>query len=460
MRFSSMLKVVFWLHFSTFSIAFVSQRGPHLNLGSLSQQEDQRQVSTTLSMGKYSYFTLMATESSDFLDIAEDTRNFSLLDFLPQRGLNLPFQTRKLFLMATESYVFQKKKSYLPLYTAEDLRRTIDEEYEVKHVPLFLGNFTLCVTEDDSHDENVETLVELLSLAAMHRLPKEITLVLLKPITSTKSKIYVDVFQKFGWQAVSFPRGLALQLKRELRSEETKGIWWENLLRPRRREKRLQLEARVAVSESQRVKSPEVRSTRPRDEVLAKIEQQLSQDDILPIKRKDELLFFPNSIPLKAFSLRRFRRFAKRQYSTLKRKGRAGILSYCVFNLLFYTIGMAWQWRRIAPADPLTTSSSITMIMTRKFARVFASLYVAAQFIKIPKVFGAIALAPYTQRAVDSVSKKLNVSQNVALIVLLSTMVISWAAIIGALVLGDYAKLRQLMHMDEKLITLYGLQPV
>lgn len=461
MRCSSALKVVSLLHFLTFSVAFMAQQSPILNLRQLIQGTTTKQMSTTLSMGKYSYFTLMASDNSDFLDIAEDTRNFSLLDFLPKRGLNLPFETKKLVHAVTEGYIFHKKENFLPLSIEEDLRRTIDEEYEVKEVPLCLGNWTLEITgEDEINDENVQTLIEVLSLAAMYRLPKEITLVLLKQVTDTNTKIYVDVFERFGWPTVSFPRGLALQLKQELLPREQRDHWWENIVRPRKREQKRRLEATIAVSEAQRVTAPEVRSIRPRDDVLAKIEQQLSQDQITPIKRKEELLFFPNSIPLKAFSLRRFRRFAKRQYSTLKRKGRAGVLSYCVFNLLFYTIGMAWQWQRIAPADPLATTSSIVMVLTRKFARVFASLYVAAQFIKIPKVFGAIALAPYAQRAMDSVSKKLRVTQNVALVVLMSTMLVSWVAIIGALVLGDYARLRQLMYMDEKLIRLYGLQPV
>lgn len=420
---------------------------------SLSQQGDHNRISTTtLSMGKYSAFTLMATERSEYLDI--DVRNFSLLDFLPQRGLNLPFRTRKMIHAVTESYIFQKRESYLPLYTADDLQRTIDEEYDVKQVPLCIGNWTLKATDDDE-DEHLQTVIDVFSLAAMYRLPKEITLVLLKPIASAESKLYINVFETLGWQSVSFPRGLALQLKRELRAETHKSVWWKDLLRPRQRAKKLQLEAAIAVSEAQRVTAPNVKPPRPRDEVLAKIEQQLSQEETIPLK--DELLFFPNSVPLKSFSLRRFRLFVKHQYSTLKRQGRAGVLSYCVFNLLFYTIGMAWQWQRVAPADPLTSSSSMVVILVRKFARVFASLYVAAQFIKIPKVFGAIALAPYAQRALDSVSHELNVSQNAALIVLISSMAISWATIILALVLKDYSKLRQLAYMDKTLIKLYGL---
>lgn len=461
MRLSKLLKAICWLHFTTLSIAFVLQGGPRRHSHSLAQRtREQNRISTALQMGKYSSsFSLMATESSDFLDIAEETRHFSLLDFLPQRGLNLPFRTRKLFHAVTESYVFQKKEIYLPLYTADDLRHTIDEEYDVKDVPLCLGNLTL--DSDEIEDENVQTMVEAFSLAALHRLPKEIALTLVKPILGPKTKVYIDVFDQFGWKAVCFPRGLALQLKRELRSnDQQQKIWWKNVFNLRRREKKLQLEASIAVAEAQRVIAPQVRSTRPRDEVLAKIEQQLNEHMIKPIRPKDELLFFPNSMPLKSFSFRRFRRFAKRQYSMLKRKGRAGVLSYCVFNLVFYTIGMAWQWQRIAVADPLVTSSSITMVMARKFARVFASLYLAAQFIKIPKVFGAIALAPYAQRATDTVSKKLKVSQNVALVVLLSLMVVSWSAVIGALILGDYAKLRQLMLNDELLLGLLSVQPV
>jgi hypothetical protein len=448
MRFFKMLKAVGWLHcFATLAIALVSQRGPRLTSHALGGSRTS------------TFLPFMAMESSDFLNIAEETKHFSLLDFLPQRGRNLPFRTRKLFHSVVETYVYQKKDSYLPLYTADDLRLTIDEEYDVKDVPLCIGNLTIDL-EDAENDESLQAMVEVFSMAALHRLPKDIVLVLLRPITVAQTKEYIDVFERSGWSAVCFPRGLSLELKRELRPKRQQKAWWKRAWNLRRRERRRQLEAAIAVAEAQRVVAPEIRPTRPRDEVLAKIEQQLKDHSIRPIQRKDELLFFPNSMPLESFSFRRFRRFAKRQYSMLRRKGRAGVLSYCFFNLLFYTIGMAWQWRRITPVDPLVTSSSLTMIMMRKFARVFASLYVAAQFIKIPKVFGAIALAPYAQQTTDAVSKKLNVSQNVALIILLSLMVMSWATVIGALILGDYSRLRQLMVTDQRLVGLISLQPV
>ncbi|GAX23358.1 hypothetical protein FisN_15Lh073 [Fistulifera solaris] len=405
------------------------------------------------------FLPFRAMESSDFLNIVEETKHFSLLDFLPQRGRNLPFRTRTLFHAVVETYVYQKKENYLPLYTVDDLRLTIDEEYDIKEVPLCIGNLTIDL-EDAGNNESLQAMVEVLSLAALHRLPKDVTIVLLRPITGEQTKEYIDIFERSGWSAVCFPRGLSLQLKRELRPKRQQQAWWKNAWNLRRRERRSQLEAAIAVDEAQRVVAPEIRSTRPRDEVLAKIEQQLKDQSVRPIQRKDELLFFPNSMPLESFSFRRFRRIAKRQYSMLKRKGRAGVLSYCLFNLLFYTTGMAWQWQRIAPVDPLVTSSSLTMILVRKFARVFASLYVAAQFIKIPKVFGAIALAPYAQRTTNAVSKKMNVSQNAALIILLSLMVMSWATIIGALILGDYARLRQLMITEERLVGLISLQPV
>jgi len=72
----------------------------------------------------------------------------------------------------------------------------------------------------------------------------------------------------------------------------------------------------------------------------------------------------------------------------------------------------------------------------------------------------AIAITPLSQRVLDFVQRKLRVSETVALVSVGAVMFGSWLVICGIPVLSDFAKLRNLVYMDEKLVQVYGLQPI
>ena len=209
-------------------------------------------------------------------------------------------------------------------------------------------------------------------------------------------------------------------------------------------------------------------------------------------------LFFPNSDrtwwqKVLSFSskrrtlgnvIRAIRRTLTQQYHALKRQGRAGLISYCLFNFLYYTIGMVWQWPRM-PIIPSTAadgsdvvsnllSSSSTILsssllqnpqwtiptlLLRKFGKIFAYLYAFSQLLKIPKLCSAVGLAPFSSKALDFIQKRCNVKETSATIIMISTMVLVWGLIVAFPILSEYASLKHVLYLEEQLLQVYGLQP-
>lgn len=402
------------------------------------------------------FFPALSAESADYYDLAEEN-HVQALSYLPNSGLDLPPQTHDVLNKVTNNYVFEnvEQTRQQPL-GPEDVLISIETEYETRNVPVVLDDRTVSIPEKGGK-EALKDFTEILSLSALHGIPKEITLELLHTACAETMEPYIKTFELGGWDSVQFPKGLSVRPKKEFRKQETrKGV--VTMLRRRKRTKQLAKEAQEAILVARSATAPDKMPIQTREELIAQIEE--LGDEKPKTKTRDELLFFPNSVPLKNISFKELRRVAKRQYTKLKRKGRAGVLSYFFFNFLFYTIGILWQWPRVPLPDPLTTSSTALMLVVKKCGRVFASLYVAAQILKLPKVLMAIAITPFSQRVLNFVSRKLRVSETVALVSVGAVLFASWIALCGIPILSDFARLKNLVYMDEKLVQVYGMQPV
>ena len=404
------------------------------------------------------YYNFVEEEEDD------DVGAFSQNDDSDMESNDFPPNTRKLIHQVTEKYIRGAASNETDLaapLTIQDIQAVVNDEYTIRKVPVSLGSSDeYRVETPKSGGTTAEKLfAQTLSLAAQCRLPKQLTLELLSPLLEKFEELqpYVDSFASLGWGAVSFPRGLALRPRAELQSLQRRRIRLPLLLG---RNKYLVDEARQAVRGAQAAQAPP-RRLQLRQEFLAKMEAELSQSDPAAKRvTRSEMWFFPDSVAQRRVSLKRIQKKTKRQYSLLRQNGRAGFMSYCFFNFVFYTVGLLWQWPRIAPGDPLASSSSAAVVVLRKFGRVFASLYMASQVFKIPKLFGAVAFVPVTKRVLKLTSRKLRVDENVASAVLVGLMFATWLGLATLPALAEYAKLRQLVHMDERLLQLYGLQPV
>jgi hypothetical protein len=398
--------------------------------------------------GDYSGFL----EDQDFDDDQPAPSN-QLLSYLPEQ--DIPPQTSILLKRVTEIYVYGTGDKE-PVTMAQVLA-VIEAEYKSRDVPCQVATQTFDVSRTGEDPD--ESVAEVLSFAALHRLPKEITLELLGAKHDRDASSFDTCLAAFavgGWTYVTFPKGLALRTKNMYASASEKQTqpWL-------RTKKKLALQAQLLVDSAVSVQAPR-RQLQTRAEFLESMEAELGASAApvtteLAGARTDDLLFFPNNQQLKRFSLKRIKRSADKKYALLKAKGRAGFIAYVFFNFLFYTVGVLWQWQRMAAAHP-TSQSSALLILSKKFAKTFAALYVGSQIFKLPKLFGSVALAPVAEKVLTFTKNKLQISENRACIVLVASMYIAWLGLVSIPVLSEFTKLKRLIYLDT-LIDVYEVQP-
>jgi hypothetical protein len=368
---------------------------------------------------------------------------------------SIPPQTRELFAQLSQVYISNLQQRPV---TLEQVLQVIEAEHIPLDVPIQLDETTIDVKQ--TGDEIDESVAEIFSLAAMYALPKAITLQLLDSCIlsaqqgESKSELELcrRIFKDKGWQAVSFPKGLALQVMKQYeRPEESRAFLMRPFALLQRQKRRIQQAQQAVVRASQGIAPEQQRKSR--EEILQTIERELISDSSftgrthLAIADANKHLFFPkNNIFRQGF--RKLTRLADKQYARLKSSGRAGIVSYCFLNLVFYTVGVLWQWNRMAMGDPLT-APSLTGVMLRKMGKVFASLYVASQFVKLPKVVAAVALTPVAQRVLNATKKQLRVSETTATVVLVGLQYLLWLGIVIVPVLSEYSKLQRVVNLDR-----------
>ena len=298
---------------------------------------------------------------------------------------------------------------------------------------------------------------QILSFAAYHGLPKRLTAELLDdslgdPFTTAKK-----VFLKEGWKAVTFPKGLAIQPSRTTPSSASsrrrrprrQWKWWE------KRQERIQ-EAMRAVQAAAAARSPIRQLQAPKDFLTKLMAEEIAKTDNRLAAKKD-LHFFPSNLPVPKVSWKRLQLSVEKASSKIKQKGKAGILAYALFNFCFYTVGMLWHWRGIASAHVTSSSSALTLTV-RKFVRVFATVFIASNVLKIPKLFTIATLIPTTDRVLKATRSRSGWSEKKCLVVCMSVLVSVWVALLTIPVGAEYLRLRRLV-MLETVFDQYMVEP-
>jgi hypothetical protein len=126
------------------------------------------------------------------------------------------------------------------------------------------------------------------------------------------------------------------------------------------------------------------------------------------------------------------------QYTKIKEAGRAGLMAYAFINFLLYTVGVAWQWRRITVEMP-SSGATVVSITLKKLGKAFARVYVGASLFKLPRIVVALALAPAAGRVLQFTQRKLGVSENAAFAILVALLVKTFLGTLAAVILGDSA---------------------
>jgi hypothetical protein len=372
---------------------------------------------------------LGSTGGFSFLEDRNIDDDEDLLNYLPSQRDTLAPRTYELLKRVTLQYVNGRE----PVVEAEEVLDVVHVEYKSYDVPLVVGNVTFDFSSSGDVDD--ADVARILSFAAYHRLPADVTLLLIGPDMEDNSFARCsEAFAHEGWKGVRFPRGLAVRPKRKF-VKSTK----ERLMpMPRAWRKDAQRMAQLAVNEATNI-SPPPRRLLSREEFLATMDKELSATEpleLLPSLFRDVRMIFPRQNKI----LKRLQKVVKKQTLLLKHAGLAGLISYVALNFAWYTCAIVFHWRRTSSSVELSSRALWTSL--RRFGKVLAAAYVGSQLTRLLRLKLSLALAPFGTRVLRFTEKKLQVSENVAFALLSGAMIGACLGIWSIIVLGDAAILR------------------
>lgn len=392
---------------------------------------------------------------------SESSASVSSLTFLPQAS-RIPPQTKALFARLSEAYIYNTQPSTITSSRKVSLERVlqvIEAEHVPLDVPILLNDIRIDVKQ--TGDDMDESVAEIFSLAAMYGLPKEITLQLINGCIDSSEQVgdatqvaelehCRDVFAKEGWAAVSFPKGLALRVRKKYDTQKKK-----HRRNPfaflKSRQRRIEF-ARQAVLQASQTQPPE-QQIQTREDFLKAIEKEItnksSAKSPFGISKSSLQLFFPNSINSPRRRLKNMTRAVDRQLATFKRSGRATVVAYGFINFCLYTVGALWHWNRVALVENPFQASSVASVLLKKVGTVLGSVYLTSHFLRIPKVIMAMCLTPMAQRLVNGVKEQLDVSETVATALLIGLQCAFWLGIVSVPALSEYTRLRRLVNLER-----------
>jgi hypothetical protein len=381
------------------------------------------------SKGSFSFL-----EGSNMFDDEEES-----LKYLPSGGTGLTPKTKELLQRVTSEYVNKRE----PIVEVDDVLDVIDEEYKSRDVSVIVGEKTFdFLSSGDVDDADV---ARILSFAAHHRLPLDISLILFGPVNSDTNDAFAKCRKALGesdsWMSVSFPQGLAIRPKRKFVTSTRKRF----LPVPRTwttSRKEAVRHAQLAVNEAMYVQPPP-RRLLTREEFLATMDKELSAasepTELLPSLFREARLFFPRQNQ----KLKRLRKVVKKQFALIKDAGLAGLISYSTLSVAWYTCAIVFQWRCTTPTVEISSRALRTAL--RRFGKVLAGVYIGSQITRLLRIKIALRLrgAPFGNRAIRYTQKKFGISETKAFAVLSGAVAGTCLAMWSIIALGDSAVLRR-----------------
>jgi len=418
--------------------------------------------------------------SSSFLyDGSFEGFDDGLLSYLPESGRYMPPRTKRLIKRVTSEYIYGADQR--PQIDLGDILDVIDAEYESLSLAksVAVGNKEF----DGAKGPEEELVVQLLSFSVLNQLPKEITLCLMNRSVGGGQeqeplKEFCSFFEKAGWEHISFPKGLGLRIEPAVASRVARAspailqnpllffppskLPWRSL--SRRKGKEVAKRGILLCSQTQ---APE-QNIMTKEEFLEEIENEILSAPLsaLPVEKptrfkigislEDALPSFPtNDIWRKvkrvvmdpaSVSLSNSRTWGRLSskigglIDKLKQAGRAGVMAYAFINFVLYTVGMAWQWRRITVEIPAVGSGVTLVSLTlRKFTKAFVRVYVGSSVFKLGRIVLALAIAPTAGKILKLTQRKLNVSENTAFVILITLLLKTFLGTLAMSFLGDSA---------------------
>ena len=316
-------------------------------------------------------------------------------------------------------------------FNCKDLLDIIEDHYVYRDVP-----FTIVSSSGISFDFNPglsinsitrtqgELLSKILSFAVITSISKEVTAFLLELVVKKfdnegnpyLSRSSIDAFRSGGWNAVKFPSGLSLLVRRKyLKSNRERFFplprrFWNS---------RAIDDAQIMIAKAAKQSPPITDSIGDMKSIFESVDvsgeisvrslfaNMKSETD----KWKREMkLYFPKQ----NMFYKKLKVFFNRRADALKSAGRAGLISYGFLNLAWYTFALIFSWKRVAGTSyvPIGVSRSFLMQNSlRKFMKVLAVVYVGSQITKLPRLCLAVISAPVGDLALKWLEKKFQISE-------------------------------------------------
>jgi hypothetical protein len=376
--------------------------------------------------------------SRDYDDNDDERR---ILSYLPDGGARLTPKTKGLLQRITRQYVYgYTKDNYSPV-TLVELAAAIADEYKSYDLPVEINGTMLSVRESNVESDRVAA--QILSFAALNCLPKEITLLLLAIGGEEETQKYRLAFAAGGWSKVAFPRGLPIRRRRRCANQSIERYfpvprsWATSRKQKTNLAEKLLYEASLTPAPIRLLQTPEA-FLLSMTQILAKTKASSKQTF------RDALQVFPRR---RKQVWKSITEFSRKQADRLKSSGRAGIVANSFINFAWYTVAIISQWRRLIGSVPCCSQSAFLAASLRHFARSIAAAFVGAQFMKLPRIMSATAIAPLGKWALKSTQKRLRVSEDRAVVTLKSAMMAIFILVSTTLISADAIITRILRSM-------------
>lgn len=376
------------------------------------------------------------------------------ISYLPIDLFHVPPRTKDILVTLTQAYIESDTRDTSSDIQIEEFLDVIDEEHKYVDLPVTIDGTQYCFDTDHSNErlEAIRIAAKLISFAAIYRLPYNIAIFLLQymqgsPYFYGKDRVLkefnqiVDEFRDVGsWTKIKFREGLNLRLKRQyLNSNRQK---YNPVSRSSIFMKKYALqEAKAAIKEANRTKCPAKLVKKQEIEAIVekldmKSEFAQEEDDLLG----DLLLTF---FPKQNIALNKIRRLlSSKKAKTLKAAGRAGVISYCILNFLWYTGAILWNWKRFN-SNPnmifMEGRMQALLFSIRKFGRVLSTVYMGSKITMLTRLSLAILLAPFGNKILQQTKRRLKVSTDLALAILTAFMITASMLLWGVIILSDAA---------------------
>lgn len=365
--------------------------------------------------------------------------NDGLLTYLPWYvELHIMPQSKQLIERATRRHIYSDMRGDISVNATEVLE-VIDREYKCSDAPIILG-------DEQLHIENktiCQKVSRILSFAAYHRLPKEITAQLLGGDTSLSD--YQESFSKLrDWNDVVFPRGLAIRPPRSLLNSP---IHRFNPI-PRRfllsRNIRM---AKQATAEAARVRAPP--TVMAKEAFLASLSREMT------VKPKVNMLnevfpFFPTRRSIRKFILHHLSKMKSLLNLCLKfarvsaTPCRAILLSYFMVTFPLYSTSLIWHWQKLSAT--FCVGSSVIMSSLIRISGILAKVYSTG--LKNSYLLWTLLLAPFAHIIIKNSAHRSQVKDDTKAMVKISTLLALSHIVVGAIVFLLDAAMVSVFHNE------------